>query len=679
MHIELDKAPDMLAMLDDRVAKYGSKTVFSYYTDAGVVAESYTYTALHQRVKSVAAYLRQEELSEQCVLLAYQPGLEFIVGYLACLFAGSIAVPVVPPQNSRNGTNFEKIADDCSARAVLCEAAYGAKLEVMLKDRALGSVSQYIFTDRIDLSLGDEFEAVAVRPNDTAFLQYTSGSTSDPKGVMVSHANLLHNLALQKGYFELTDQSKFVNWLPHFHDMGLIGNILSCLYCGAECNVMSPSAFIKKPYSWLSLISETSATYTGGPNFAYQLCVDRVTPDQLQTLDLSSLRTAYCGSEPIRPSTLIDFMAKFGAAKLRPESVTPCYGMAEATLIISGAKLSQQPLISQFDNDLLKQGVVQPCSNINAHAKALVSCGHIDNGQTILVVDPESHEIVDDGQVGEIWVSGDSVCNGYWHNPESTQAIFQAKLAAESTAAERDLAFARSGDLGFRLGDELYVSGRRKDMIIINGKNFFPQDIELVVANSHSDLSVDGGATFSIVEDGLEHVIVTHEIERVRAKSYNFDEIRKSVSAAISETFEIEMAGFVLLSPGRVAKTSSGKIMRSASKDAYLNNQLQHLDTWFSSTFLDNGSVPEPESLDVDLTDFESVQLWLQHLIADYQSLEFDELDISTPIAEYGLTSVTIMKILGDIAEKMNQEVEPTLIWEYPTIRELSNKIISLV
>jgi acyl carrier protein len=330
------------------------------------------------------------------------------------------------------------------------------------------------------------------------------------------------------------------------------------------------------------------------------------------------------------------------------------------------------------------QAVGQPCAEQDPGAVALVGCGHINNGQTVVIVDSETCKPLRDGCVGEIWISGASVCQGYWNNPESTENIFQARLVSVSDDALKDLVFVRSGDLGFIHDGELYVSGRSKDIIIINGKNYYPQDIELAVANAHPDLVKDGGATFSVVDkDGLEQVIVTHEITRVRARDHDFDAIRKRVTAVISELFEIELAGFVLLKPGRVAKTSSGKIKRGASKAAYINDELECLDIWvrpsYRTTNEQNDEVEHTEPDSVDTDDIESVQLWLQHLVAAYQSLDIDDLDVFRPLAEYGLTSVTIMKILGDISQEIDQEVEPTLIWEYPTINELSNKIVSIV
>ena len=680
MHIEFDDSTDLLNMITDRVALYGEKTLFTYHNEVQEVEDSYSYVTLFDRAKSVAATLQKESLVGERVLLAYQPGLEFIVGYLACLLAGSIAVPVVPPQNSRNGTNFDKIADNCAAVAVLSDSEYGLKLQAILKGAKFGQIGKYIFTDEIDILGSQEFESKNFKLTDLAFLQYTSGSTSDPKGVMVTHGNLLHNLALKKSYFALSNRDKFVSWLPHFHDMGLIASILLPIYCGAQCSIMSPSSFIKKPFNWLKLISDVSATFTGSPNFGYQLCVNRITEEQLESLDLTSMRCLYCGSEPIRPQTLIDFDAKFRAVHLSPNAITPCYGMAEATLIISGGSTLTPPVINYFDNEALKRGVAIACKEDDSHAKPLVGCGHTNNGQTVLVVNPDSSEPMCDGQIGEIWVSGDSVCNGYWNVVERINEVFHAKLKPGLNEADNDLVFVRSGDLGFKFDDELYVSGRCKDLIIINGKNYYPQDIELVVSNAHPDLVVDGGAAFSVAgDDGLEQVFVTQEVSRVRARSYDFVEIRKSVVAAVSEMFEIELAGFVLLKPSRVAKTSSGKIMRSASKDAYLNNQLPYLDIWFNESNLRDEELCDLTYLDVDLQDIESVQYWLQQLIANYQSLEAEDINILKPIAEYGLTSVTMMKLLGDISEKVDQEVDPTLIWEYPTIDELSDKIVSFV
>ena len=664
---------NLLDVLRHRCEQTPDKQAFTYLRDGEIVEAGLTYEELYRRSAAVAVELVQQGLAGDTILLLYPPGLDFLVGFYGCIFASCIPVPVVPPRNNRNLSNFDSIHTDAGATAVLSNADMGGRLRKIFSGIQSLDALPIIATDTVSATLADAWRAPSIQPDDMAFLQYTSGSTSAPKGVMVTHANLLHNNAMMQAYFGHTSEERFANWLPHFHDMGLIGNLLQTVFVGGHCDVMAPSAFVKKPIAWLNIMSSRGATYSGSPNFGYQLCVDRVTEAQRDALDLSGWRNAYCGAEPIRPATLQSFMRTYARCGFRPEAMYPCYGMAETTLMISGGSTRLPPVIRHFDKAQIEADTACPVAADAHGAHAMVGCGRPAAGQIVAIVDPETRLEKMRGAVGEIWVSGPSACKGYYQNAEATEETFRQCLPGY-----RDRTFVRSGDLGFVDQEgELFVSGRLKDLIIVNGRNHYPQDIELVVAQCHPSLTVDGGATFSVDSPTGEKVVVTHEIERSAIRDYDFEEIVRSVRKALSDTFEIELDAFVLLRPGRVAKTSSGKIRRSASRRAYLMDQLEAVDQWKRPSSGEPVAEPAPHG-GTDFRCRESVQIWLSERIASYLALSRDDVETTRPVAEYGMNSSVAMQLLGDITEGIEKEVEPTLIWEYPTIDALSEKIVEM-
>ncbi|HEY9422517.1 MAG TPA: AMP-binding protein, partial [Thermoanaerobaculia bacterium] len=381
-------------------------------------------------------------------------------------------------------------------------------------------------------------------PQALAFLQYTSGSTADPKGVMVTHANLLHNERMIGAAFGMDEESVVVGWLPLYHDMGLIGNVLQPLHAGARCVLMSPVSFLQRPMRWLEAISRYRATTSGGPNFAYELCLRKADPEALAGLDLASWRVAFNGAEPVRPSTLERFAETFAPCGFRPEAFYPCYGLAEATLFVTGGERGSWPRISG----------------------SRVSCGHAWMGQRLAVADPETGMELPTGVEGEIWIAGPSVARGYWKNAEATVQDFNAFLETGEGP------FLRTGDLGVLDGGELYVTGRIKDLIILRGRNLYPQDIELTAERSHPDLRPGNGAAFSVEIAGEERLVVVHEVERRRREG--FEEVAEAVRRAVAEEHEAQVHEVVLIRTAGLHKTSSGKVQRGLCRRLYLTDGL---------------------------------------------------------------------------------------------------------
>ncbi len=556
-------AATVAGLLRFRAAERPSQVAFTFLTDGETAGESLTYGELHARAARIAAELAVSVAPGERALLLYPPGLDFIAAFFGCLYAGVVAVPAYPPRpNDRSQSRLRSIARDATPRAALTT---GAILAGAVEPRGLLAVApelagvRWLATDAPEISGAAAGAAPAddlpePDPEDVAFLQYTSGSTAAPKGVMVTHANLLHNERMIGQAFAMDETSVVVGWLPLYHDMGLIGNVLQPLAAGGRCVLMSPVAFLQRPLRWLEAISRFRGTVSGGPNFAYELCLRKATPEALLGLDLTSWRVAFNGAEPVRAATLERFAAAFAPCGFRASSFYPCYGLAEATLFVTGGEPGRAPRVDA--------------------ASGRVSCGRPWLGQRLVVADAETGEERPAGGEGEIWLSGPSVARGYWRNPEATVHDFNAFLPSGEGP------FLRTGDLGFLAGGELYVTGRLKDLIILRGRNLYPQDVELTAERSHPDLRPGGGAAFAVDsgtagETGEERLVIVHEVERRRKSSpENTAEIAEAVRRAVAAEHEAQVYEVVLIRQSGLPKTSSGKVQRRRCRDLYLRGEL---------------------------------------------------------------------------------------------------------
>ncbi|MEM8805128.1 MAG: fatty acyl-AMP ligase [Cyanobacteria bacterium P01_G01_bin.38] len=546
---------------------------------------SLTYGELDLRVRAMAAFL-QSKLPRGCrVLLAYQPGLDFVLAFLSCLYAGVVAVPAYSPRRNQKTSRLRSIVANAEIEFALTTSQLQPSFQHFCGSDSVLSGLRWLVTDQVDQSLSHQWQYPDVSPDALAFLQYTSGSTGDPKGVMVSHANLLHNSSVIADCFGHDAESQGVIWLPPYHDMGLIGGVLQPLYIGFPVCLMSPVDFLQKPLRWLRAVSRYRATTSGGPNFAYDLAVRKATPEKLAALDLdlSSWEVAFTGAEPIRAETLDRFAEVFEPYGFRREAFYPCYGMAESTLIISGGEKLTPPTVRHVSADALEQGHVEHIGFDRSDARAVVSCGRSVSGQTVMIVNTDSLLRCPEGRVGEIWVSGGSVAQGYWNQAKETEAYFRACLAETGAEAEKGY-FMRTGDLGFVDGEDLFVTGRLKDLIIIRGQNHYPQDIELTVEKSHLALRSNAGAAFSVELKQAERLIIVHEVERSYLRQLNAEEILKSIRQAVTTHHALEAYAIALVKTGSIPKTSSGKIRRRACRDAFLNGDLNVVADWSRDT-----------------------------------------------------------------------------------------------
>ncbi len=531
-----------------------------FYTDDAVEDTQLTYGQLEQRVLAIAAQLRQLGARHQRVLLQYPPGLDFIQGFMACLYAGAVAVPAYPPRRNRKLDRLTAICADADAAVVLTVSQVADRVQQLLSDSDRLRHLACLSTDQLDTTHAARDEAPPIEPDTLALLQYTSGSTGTPKGVMVTHGNLMHNCTAITSAFEHNRTSVGLTWLPAFHDMGLVGGLLNTIFFGRPSVVMSPMAFLQKPIRWLRAISQYGVTVSGGPNFAYDLCCDKISDADCLDLDLSTWEVAYNGAEPIRAETLERFTQKFAPYGFRPETHFPCYGMAETTLILTGSKKSEPAVIRSVDANALEQHRVAPTSGKNAKVRNLVASGRVLPDMKLLVVNPDTHHRLPEGQVGEIWAAGPSVAAGYWHQPEATRRTFAARPAGSSNGC-----FMRTGDLGFVSDGQLFVTGRCKDVIIIRGRNLYPQDVEYTTEQAHPALCTGGCAAISVDVDNREELVVIQEVERSHTRE-NLQEVVDAVREAILEAHDVSPHTILLLKEARLPKTSSGKVQRAVPR-----------------------------------------------------------------------------------------------------------------
>ncbi|MCO6454726.1 MAG: aminotransferase class I/II-fold pyridoxal phosphate-dependent enzyme [Pirellulaceae bacterium] len=545
-----------------------------YLTDGEHEEHQWTYAELDERARAVAARLQALGLAGQRVLLLYPPGLDFVAGFFGCLYAGVTAVPAYPPRRNRNALRVQAISDDAEARAALTTADVLQRTEGTLDEAPHLQRLAWLASDEIGLEEAADWRPPTLSGDQLAVLQYTSGSTGTPKGVMLSHANIMHNVALICYSFEPTRTGVGMTWLPTYHDMGLVGGVLKPVFYGRPNVLMSPMAFLQKPIRWLRMITRYRVTVSGGPNFAYDLCAQKITDDECEGLDLSSWDVAFNGAEPIRSATLEAFCSRFARVGFQRKAFFPCYGMAETTLIVTGAVKSDEPVVRAFDGGLLDAHQVR---QVDAHAdgsRELVGCGRVLPDEQVWIVDPDTQRPLAADAVGEIWVSSPSVGQGYWKKPEATRETFQAFLESGEGP------FLRTGDLGFMHEGQLFVTGRLKDLIIVRGVNRYPQDIEQTVERTSPRLQQGAVGAFAVDLEGRERLIIVSEVERGRADDWS--EVIQAIRRNVTAEHELPPDGVVLVRFGSVPKTSSGKIQRHACRQDFLEDRLNVVSAWYA-------------------------------------------------------------------------------------------------
>lgn len=693
--------PELLAA---RAQRFGDRLAFRYSRDGEEEqTTTVTFRELDMRARRIAASLQQQGTAGERVLVLCPPGLDFIAGLFGCLYAGAIAVPVHPPLRDHLVPRVAAIIADVAPRFALTTAELQPRIRAAIDGLGAGPVDgaplHWCVTDAVggdvtdditdDVGNGTEnWAGPAIAPEAVAMVQYTSGSTSDPKGVMLTHANLLHNLEAIRDTWDGDESAEAVFWLPPFHDMGLIGGILGALHAGATATLMSPTAFIKRPMRWLEAISRHRATITAAPNFAYDMCVELSTPEQRAALDLSNWRVAMCGAEPVRTATLASFAEAFAPAGFSARAYYPVYGLAEGTLLVSGGSASPEPIVCHIDRAALGENRVVEVDAAAPEATALVGCGIPQGGQRVAIVDPDTGLECEPDGVGEIWVSGPSVAVGYWGRPEQSAETFAATIADTGEGP-----FLRTGDLGFLHSGELFITGRSKDLIIIRGTNHYPNDIELTVQDCDPALLRGRGAVFAVPgSGGDEQLVIVQEVDPSRFDEAGLAALLQQIRTAVTARHEIRVHAVVLAQPLQLPTTSSGKIQRTASRQRYLDDELPVVTAWTAGGAKAAGArevaaagaaaavAPvAPGAATESGTPTRSaadVTAWLIERLAADLEIPTAEIIATEPFAYYGLDSVHAIRLATALEEWLGLDLPPTLAYEYPTIDALARYLV---
>ena len=713
MHIDVGNS--FVELLYRRASTDSDKTAVIFLLDGEEAERRLTYAELDLRARALAVRLLAVISPGDRVLLLQPPGLEFVISFFGCLYAGVVAVAAYPPRNARHMPRIEAILEDTQARLILTSEEARAKIAPWLGERM--ARFQLICTEELDAAGADGWRMPTLKHDTLALLQYTSGSTGEPRGVMVTHGNIMANEEMIRKALGHHCESSFASWLPIFHDMGLIGNLLQPLYLGTSTVLMSPTSFLQKPVRWLSAVSRYRARVTGAPNFAFDLCVRAVSEEQKAALDLSCLEILYSGSEPIDARALERFATVFGDCGLRRKVLFSCYGMAEATLLCTSAQPGSGPRFLEVDAEMLESGRNQPAGVSTRRRITLASCGNSAPGQDLRIVEPSSRTVLPDGVVGEIWLRGPHVTAGYWHKKAETDEVYHARLA------DGDGPFLRTGDLGFLHGGELYVTGRIKDVIITRGRNHYPQDIERTVEVCHPALQPGSCAAFALGEAGVERLAVAAELRRVALKSLDGEAVVAAIRRAVMEAHELAVHAVALLKPLTLPKTSSGKIQRHRAKSSFLEEMLDPAFIWreAGAIAVDSGgdleqhrvgveyapdplvrpagpvAVPAPDRPSTgmpDTTIFEpsagtalkrngqrrdlapaDVEAWLRRWIGCRLSVPAVQVDPLKPFAEFGIDSAAAVELSATLAEWLRTPLQATIVWDFPNIRALADGV----
>ncbi|STY28223.1 acyl-CoA synthetase [Legionella wadsworthii] len=610
-----------------------------------------SYRSLSEQAKKLAFVLQKVASAQDRALIIYPPGLDFISVFFGCLYAKVIAVPFYPPTMIHWSEKFYYILQNSGASVVLTTKELMVQIKKRIKDHPDCEKIKFIITE--DWINEDTIATPSFfTEKEIAFLQYTSGSTGKPKGVMINHGNLLHNLIEIEKANGISEEDISVSWLPHYHDMGLIGGILLPLLSNIPAKLMSPLTFLQRPAIWLETMTLYRATATVAPNFAYDLCVSHITEEEKKGLDLSSLQCAMSGSEPIRQSTVARFIRRFASCGFSPQAFYPCYGLAESTLMVTGGKRFQGISHRCLDKEALNQGKAVYCESALSEGTNIINCGQPIHGCHLVIVNPDTLQECADKEIGEIWIAGHSVAQGYWQLPQETQQTFHARIA------NSNLSYLRTGDLGYLDNGSLYVTGRLKEMIIIRGRNYYPHDLEDAIHRCHPQLIEHGCAIFSLEEEDGESLICLQEINKMVQKS-EFEEITKTIRNNLLRSYGIHADVVVLVSRKSVPKTTSGKIQRLLCKEKYLGGELEPL---FEEKILKNQAVNYLNG------HFDIVQI-LQSILNE----EVNDLDKEKRLSEFAMDSVTLGELHHVLSTTYIKDLSLDFLLGDPSLNDIIN------
>ncbi|MCU1786941.1 non-ribosomal peptide synthetase [Pseudomonas sp. 13B_2.1_Bac1] len=640
---------NLVESLQRRAAQTPDQVALRFLAESAEHSVVLSYRDLDQRARTIAAALQAKATLGDRAVLLFPSGPDYVAAFFGCLYAGVIAVPAYPPESTRrhHQERLLSIIADAEPRLLLTIASLGDGLA------QIDNAPPVLSVDTLDAGIAERWLAPELQPDDIAFLQYTSGSTALPKGVQVSHGNLVANeVLIRRGFgIDLNPDDVIVSWLPLYHDMGLIGGLLQPIFSGVPCVLMAPAYFLGRPLRWLEAISEYGGTISGGPDFAYRLCSERVSESALERLDLSRWRVAYSGSEPIRLDTLERFAEKFASCGFTPNNFFASYGLAEATLFVAGGRRGQGIPALRVDEQALAANRAEP-----GQGSAIMSCGTSQPEHAVLIADPQTLSELADNRVGELWATGPSIAHGYWRNPEATARTFVQHAGRT---------WLRTGDLGFIRDGEVYITGRLKDLLIVRGHNLYPQDIEQTIEREVEVVRKGRVAAFAVNDQGLEGIGIAVEISRSVQKILPPDALIKAIRQAVAEACQQAPSVVVLLNPGALPKTSSGKVQRAACA-------LRHADGSLDSY----AQFPD---LHVQASDA-ALESELQSRIA---AIWCEQLQVPSVAADdhfflLGGNSITATQVVARLRETLGLELNLRLLFEAPTLSAFAASVAQL-
>ncbi|MDY7093375.1 MAG: SDR family NAD(P)-dependent oxidoreductase [Acidobacteriota bacterium] len=679
MSDEMTKAQTFVDVLQRRAQEQPQRRAYTYMVDGDEEGAQWTYGELDRRARAVAALLAQRHRPGERALLLYPPGgLDFLAGFYGCLYAGIIAIPAPPPDAARlkrSLPRLQTIVEDSEASIILGTAGILELLEKVDDSLpALGRLPR-LATEKTPVDWSEEWRRPELTAETLAYLQYTSGSTSAPKGVMIGHSHILHNLSYNRRRWNYGSESAATTWMPYFHDYGLVEGLMQPAFSGIPAYILSPLAFLRRPLRWLQTISRYRVTHSAAPNFGYDHCVERIPEKRRKGLDLSVWRVASCGAEVIRAETVERFLKAFEPCGFRRSAFYPAYGLAEATLLVTTRETREpQARVLEVDAAGLEEGRVEKALP-GATVRSVVSCGTANGDVEVVIVDPETRRRRPTGVVGEVWTASPSVAGGYWRRERDSEPVFRARLV-QGDGSESDTTYLRTGDLGFLQDGELYVSGRMKDLIIIRGSNHFPQDIEVTVESCHDLLRTNSCAAFSVEEGGEERLVVAAEVER-SFQPDQLEELAGAVRQAVSEAHDIEVWGLRLIRRGSILKTSSGKIQRAGTRQAFLDGELEIVAEHTARR--PPAVAPATPGEGIAAADDESlrrrreIEAWLTERLGARLGFSPEELDRTQPFARYGLDSAAAVSLTGELEDWLDRELPATLLYEHPTVEQVAS------
>jgi acyl-CoA synthetase (AMP-forming)/AMP-acid ligase II/acyl carrier protein len=668
-------------MLRARSAAEPERTAYTFLSLVEPRETRLTYGELDRRARATAVLLREAGVAaaagrppDATVLLVFPAGFDFIASFFGCLYAGSIAVPTRYPNAKRPFDHLKSVAADSGAAIGLTTP----EMRPLLAERV--PAVQWLTPADIDPGRAGEYAGFDPDAEDIAYLQYTSGSTASPKGVIVQHAHIVANSQDFSVQFEVGPESRTMSWLPHYHDLGLVFGCFQPLFVGCAAFLMSPTTFAQRPLTWLEVVSSHRITHTAAPNFAYQSCLD-IPAEQRGGLDLRSVRVFLNGAEPVRADTVEAFVRLFAPQGVTAEAMCPAYGLAEVTLLATSPIIAKPPTILTIRAESQAGGAFVPVDvpmEGGQPGRRLVASGTIDGGTRVVIADPETGRGLETGRFGEVWLAGPSVAGGYWRRPEASAAKFAARLADSGAGP-----FLRTGDLGAVFNGELFVLGRMDDLMIIHGANYSPEDLELTVEECDPALQPGGGAAFTVEVAGEPRLIIAQEIKRTALRGLDADRTVKAILRAVSEHHDLEVSAVVLLKPRGLPKTHSGKKQRHACRRDFRSGSFQDVKTWIAPRLQEAlasaedrqaESPPMPPVIQAPPPDGRAAEIagWLKGWIAREFRRDQDGIAATDRFSEFGMGSVTAMMLTGALGQWLGVELSPTLLWDHPTIGDLS-------